>query len=131
MFEDPIMNTFFSLIVLVAVLGGVLIAVKRIVLKQRNTKHNAEGIEVLSKIPLQPKTNLFVVKVGGKKLLIGANDNSINTLADLTNSSIAKRQEQNKKIITGQKQQTTVSKPQIDPENLSFKTFLNQTFKKG
>lgn len=136
MVQDPMMNTFLSLLLIVGVLGGVLYFVKRIAIKSRQKNKDGLGMEVISRFALQPKTNLFVIKVGKKKLLIGANEHTISTLADLTDeaenitkstqrrTSNPEKQVQNKVLSFNQKENELV-------DNLSFKAFLNQTFKKS
>ena len=128
-------NTFFSLILVVAALGVVLFIVKRYALKAKRMKPDGMGLEVVSRIALQPKTHIYIVKAGKKKLLIGANEHSINTLADLTEykttQTLAKMQKgiPAKEAVRKFKQQST--KPQPDENSLSFRNFLNQAFRKS
>jgi flagellar biosynthetic protein FliO len=136
MFKDPIMNTFFSLFLIVAVLGFVLFIVKRYAIKMKKNKPDGMEMEVVSRIALQQKTHLFIVKAGNKKLLIGSNEHSINTLADLTEEKPIPQGipvNKNTKIpaqraIQKFKNQTQSENAIID--NLSFKKFLTQTFRK-
>jgi len=129
MLNDPILNTFFSLLLIVAVLAGILFYVKKLALKYSKNKFNSTGVEILSKIPLQPKTNLFVVKVYNKKLLIGVSENSIQTLAEITDEGDIKPQLINKKLKSVKSKAST--KELRLEDSLSFREFLNQTFRRS
>jgi len=127
MFNDPIWNTFASLLLLVGVLAGILFYVKKIALKYSKNKFNATGVEILSKMPLQTKTNLYIIKVNNKKLLIGVTENSIQTLADLTDENDLQQQITYK----NRKENIAPTKKTNIEDNLSFKAFLNQAFRRS
>jgi flagellar biosynthetic protein FliO len=138
MFDDSIFSAFISLILIVAALGGFLYIFKRFVKKHRRN-NNQVNLEVISRVSLTPKNQLFVVKVEGKTLLIGATDQNLNTLAELGD-------EQNKDILelstkannsplakykTPVKAQAPKKLPEFHgDDSLSFSSFLKQTFRK-
>lgn len=137
MFQDPIVNTFFSLAIIVAVLIIALLLIKKFAIKAKKNKSSNFGLEIISKISLQPKSNLYVVKVGNRKLLIGANEHHISAIADL--SKISSNQKASKQDL-GLKKEIDVSKEfnkkvasdlQKSADKLSFKAFLNSAFRKS
>ncbi len=136
MFEDPIVNAFVSLTALVALMGGLLLVVKKYAAKTRTKKNGGLGLEVISRIALQPKTHLYIVKAAGKILLIGANDHSVTALADLSKNIAAAKQKQKteKKTSYGEidKEKDLINKRLNnieDKDSLSFKSFIASAFK--
>ncbi len=81
--DGTILNTFFTLIAAVAIMGVFFFFVKRYASKIRHSSSQIE-LNVLSKISLQPKSHLFVVKAGSRILLLGVADKGIAPIADLT-----------------------------------------------
>lgn len=81
--------------------------------------------KVLGKLPLNSKSQLYIIQIGNRYLLIGASENNVSALADLTkvitfdNSSTFKANQKLISQITNQ------------PTSLSFKDFLKDTFKKS
>jgi len=122
--DGTILNTFFTLIAAVAVMGVFLYLVRRYASK---IKHSGAEIElnVLSKISLQPKNHLYVVKAGSRVLLLGVAEKSITPIADLTG-----------KIESTQSTKATSSlkinpdRKEISNEDLSFKTFIKSVLNK-
>jgi flagellar biogenesis protein FliO len=143
MMDDSLLHSFLSLVGLVAVLGIALYLVKRYA-KKAKKKANSIELELISKLPVQPKTNLFIIKAGPKTLLIGASDHNITTLADLTEdkqykipaATITKSQLadlQKTKISKAYQPVQAEKKEEIQPETnpLSFKNFLRSSLKKN
>jgi len=69
------------LVLSLALVLGLIWGLARI--KKRVSPTNAGTIQVLSKIPVSRKGSLMVVEVGGKKLVIGATDNSISLISEI------------------------------------------------
>ncbi len=84
------------------------------------------SLRVLSKLPLSNKTSLYLVQVGSKILLIGANENSITALADLTNQFVIPS---NRGNPTFQNKTSQKSNFRTNPTQINFKEFLKETFK--
>lgn len=127
-------KAFFTLGIAVAVIAMVLYLVKRIVIKKNITTNGVE-LKVLSRISLQPKTHLFLVKADEKTLLIGATDHNVNLISDLTedptfNDTISLEDNRTLRHDLA-KQMQTEEKAILDLEqNLSFSAFLKSAFKK-
>ncbi len=133
MIDETLMKSFFILIACVAGIGGLFYFLKKISRKTRASS-GLIGMEVLSRLSLMPKNQLFIVKAGKKTLLIGVSEKNITTLADLTedvaqgfpstdslrktNQSLAK-----KKIPSGL--------DNITSDSLTFSSFLKSTFSKS
>lgn len=81
--------------------------------------------KILGKLPLNSKSQLYIVQIGNKYLLIGASENNVSALADLT------------KVVTFDNNSTFQAfqklTPQIinQPSSLSFKDFIKDIFKKS
>ena len=137
MFQDPIVNTFFSLALIVAVLVIALLLVKKFAIKAKKIKSGNLGLEVISKISLQPKNNLYIIRVGNRKLLIGANEHHISAIADLSTANrkqSATKQNgfvQNDIDVKKEFEKKVASDLQKSADKLSFKAFLNSAFRKS
>lgn len=134
MFEESVIKAFVVMFAAVAILGGLLYLLKRFAAKN-NLNKNVPGIKVLSKVPLQSKASLFVIKVGDKTLLVGVSDRSISTLADLSEETDSKStaREELKKIKPSDLRKMQSSRPAptgTDRNPLSFKSFLKSSFKR-
>lgn len=46
-------------------------------------KSNRSEIEVLERFPLEPKKNLYILKVENRRILVGTTENSVNSLLEL------------------------------------------------
>ncbi|MCX7879854.1 MAG: flagellar biosynthetic protein FliO [Ignavibacteria bacterium] len=100
-------------------------------LRKSIIRRKTNGIEfqfnIISRLPLTNKSFLYIVQVGKNFLLIGASDNQVSALADIT------------KLINNNLTETTstILKPKISNPNprqvqsFSFKDFLKETFKKS
>jgi flagellar biogenesis protein FliO len=149
MIDGAILQTFGTLLVLTVLLGGGLLLIKKFS-KNSKAKSNGIDIQIISKIGLQPKTNLIVVKAGLKTLLIGTTDHNVSILADLTEDvrlmqhgikrSVAPRAKEpivdNQSIISPDDvrrailmQNQSIAKQQTP--SLSFGSFLKSAFSRG
>lgn len=119
--DGTILNTFFTLIAAVAVMGVFFFFVKRYASSIRNSNSQIE-LNVLSKLSLQPKNHLFVVKAGSRILLLGVADKGITPIADLTGKI-----ESNAQTTTENNPTSTVvktGKTAVPSDDLSFKAFI-------
>ncbi|MBE2188147.1 MAG: FliO/MopB family protein [Desulfobulbaceae bacterium] len=125
--DGSILNTFITLIVAVAILGVLLLFVKRYASKFKSNLSPID-LKVLSKVSLQPKNHLFVVQAGTRVLLLGVTDKSITPIADLT-GKIDKNTEAS--AVNQIKKQVRDSRNQTEPDDdLSFKAFIRNVLKK-
>ena len=141
--DGSILKAFLTLGMIVAALGVTLFFVKKYVKKNKKVS-GTDNLEIVSRISLQPKTHLFIVNVGDKKLLLGATDHSVNTLADLTSEGSSGTDEVDvEKALQrlGRQAKSKMNKPVNkvvskmvpaidDNDSLSFTSFLKSTFKK-
>lgn len=78
-----ILGAFVPLIVVVALLYGALVFVKKYGYNIRGKEFSAIDIKVLSTKMIMPKRFISVVKVDDKLLVVGICENSINLLKEL------------------------------------------------
>lgn len=81
--------------------------------------------KVLGKLPLNSKSQLYIIQVGNRYLLIGASENNVSALADLTK---VKTSDNNSTFQANQKFSSRITN---QPTSLSFKDFIKDTFKKS
>lgn len=137
MIEESILNAFLSLMGIILLLGGVLFALKKVA-KNKPKNKNSIDLEIMSKLAINAKTHLFVVKAGEKTLLIGTSDHNVTTLSELDNHSVDVPEYVSNDLnilshALQQKSQKQLSRPQINlaKNPLSFGSFLRSTFKKN
>ncbi len=135
MFDETLIKSFLILIVCVAGIGGLFYALKKYSRKAMASSDTI-GMEVLSRLSLMPKNQLFVVKAGKKTLLIGVSEKNISTLADLTdediqnfpsNTSLRKAN----KTIANNKVPSGLANMASESDSLTFSSFLKSTFSKS
>lgn len=80
--DGNVLQTFVVLISAVGIIAGIMLLVKKISMKRMENRATI-NLSVISKITLQPKNHLFVVKAANKILILGVTDNSINILTEL------------------------------------------------
>ncbi len=78
-----IVKAFIPLIVIVGLLYGVLVFVKKYGISFKGNKHSNIPISVLSSQMIMPKKFISVVKVADKLLILGVSDGSITLLKEL------------------------------------------------
>jgi flagellar biogenesis protein FliO len=134
MFDNSILKAFFSLILLVGVLGLLLFILKKFTIKTRKNRLNQLELNIISHLTLLPKVHLFVVKAASKTLLLGVSDKNINALSELSdegNYHLDTTQKAFNALSTDvslSKQGLGKSKPD---DSLSFRSFLRSTLKKS
>jgi flagellar biogenesis protein FliO len=139
--DDSILKAFGSLVTIVAVLGVILFFLKKYSKKMKKNKPDSINLEIVSKIALQPKTYLFIVKAGDKTLLVGANDHSISNIADLSEPQHDNRLPAQKSINYLNKSLVNTTQNHAPAKNikqketvdtdLSFGSFIKTAFKKN
>jgi flagellar biosynthetic protein FliO len=138
MLDNSILSAFISLALIVAALGFFLFLLKKYIKKHRKNS-NQINLDIISRVSLSPKNHLFVVKVEGKTLLIGATDQNMNTLAELGDDSnrdileISSKSDnsiQTKFKPTKKLQNSNKLAELHGDDSLSFSSFLKQTFGK-
>jgi flagellar biogenesis protein FliO len=126
--DGSIIKAFLTLIGSVAVLGLILYLVKKAGLKMKKN-NSGYNLEILSKLTLQPKSHIFVIKAESKTLMVGVSEKSINLISDLSDSNVI-----NSKLLPAQKQEknnsNSVNQKSNDIDDLSFKAFLRSTLLK-
>ncbi len=80
--DTNILQSFGIMLLAVCILAMVLFILKKIS-KRQNDKNFGFDLNVISKISLQPKNHLFVVKAANKILVLGVSDNNISILTEL------------------------------------------------
>ena len=128
--DASILKAFATLVSVVAGLAGLLMLVKKYAKKGKKIVNQID-LHVISKISLQPKSHLYLVKAGENTLLLGVTDHNINTLADLTenNQKSVQLPINPSKIRINHSQDTNLTK---DFENsLSFGSFIKSAFRKN
>lgn len=82
MIDETLLRTFLTLLLCVAGLGIVLVFVKRYSSKIAPQRQSIE-LKAVGRLPLQ-KGAVYAIQAGGRTLLLGATDHSINLIADIT-----------------------------------------------
>ncbi len=131
--EGSVLKAFAILIGIVAGLGLLLYLVKKFGQKYRDPENQID-LKVMARVPLQSKSNLYVVRVSGRTLLIGSSDSSINTLADLTEdfqNSSKKSPQRKLPQKEMEKMYSQYRKQNPEGDSLSFSNFIKSSFKRG
>lgn len=123
--DGSIIKAFLTLIGSVAVLGLLLYLVKKAGLKVKKN-NGGYSLEILSKLTLQPKSHIFIIKAESKILMVGVSEKTINLISDLTESYDKKPKQLS--IPKIEKNMTNSKNQKInDVDDLSFKAFLKST----
>jgi flagellar biosynthetic protein FliO len=128
--DTNILQSFGVLILAVAVIAGIMFLIKKISTQRMESKTSVD-LKVISKITLQPKNHLFVVKVADKTLVLGVTDNTINILTELDPTFEKVVNIKSNKIITDEiisKVANTSAGGNLNT-NLSFANFLKSSIK--
>lgn len=138
--DATLLRAFATLIGVSAALGGILFLVKKFASKSRK-KIGGMNLEVISRVALQPKQQLYVVRAAEKILLIGATDQSINILSDLSGENMdealaktlnipaQKKNSSQEKILPQTKISPELSNTSVGAEVPSFGDFLKSIIK--
>ena len=86
MIDETLLRAFLTLLLCVAGLGVVLFIVKRYSSKIAPQRTTLE-LKAIGRLPLH-KGAVYAIQVGGRTLLIGATEHSINLLTDITEDQI-------------------------------------------
>jgi flagellar biogenesis protein FliO len=130
--DSNILQTFIVLIAAVGVIVTIMMLVKKISMKRIENRATI-NLNVISKITLQPKNHLFVVKAANKLLVLGVTDNAINILTELESDleqTISDKSNSNATdIILKQVFNSNMkNKPSVSVNNdLSFKNFIKSS----
>jgi flagellar biogenesis protein FliO len=125
---NEIYTTFMMLLLIVGVLGVVLFFVKKFAKKAQKKISGGVELQVVSRIALQQKSHLCIVKADKRLLLIGVTDNNISILSDLTDDPKAKNFAKTTAGDLAKLQgENTPIKESLE-NDLSFKSFLKQAF---
>lgn len=128
MLDNSMITSFITLFAMATALIIVMLIVKKLILKNRNISNNLE-LKILSKLPLRQKTSLYVVKVGTKTLLIGASDQNIRAIADV---STEYNKHQTADEIIKRPESSAIEQAQNNNEevDLSFANFIKSAFRR-
>lgn len=123
MLDGAIMQAFISLTVLVLALSIILLTIKKYAKKNKKNSQQKHNIQILSKTSILPKSHLFVVQADDKTLLLGAGDNGVNLIADLSEHGNEDALERYKPSSRTYKLPTSVNRVALDrrrnmPSNL-------------
>lgn len=132
--DANILQTFAMLILAVAVIAGIMIVIKKITIRKNENKAVVD-LNVISKITLQPKNHLFVVKAAGKLLLLGVTDSSVNILTELDADSVKNINTKSRQELTNEllnkANKSNLETNKILKNDLSFMNFIKDTLKFG
>jgi len=133
--DTNIVQTFIVLITAVGVIVVIMFLVKKISMKRLENRTNI-NLNVISKITLQPKNHLFVVKAANKLLVLGVTDSSINILTELEpdfEKTITDKSNSNstdailKQVISS----SMKNKPVANSQDISFINFIKSSIGKN
>ena len=133
--DSNIIQTFIVLITAVGVIAVIMMLVKKISMKRLGSRSTV-NLNVITKITLQPKNHLFVVKAANKLLVLGVTDNSINILTELDpdlEQTISDKSNPNatdvilKKVFNSGIKSSAATSTSITNDDLSFKNFIKSS----
>ncbi len=81
--DATLLKAFFTLAAVVAVLAVVLVVVRRYAAGQISAKSGAQ-FRIIGQIALQPKKQVYLLLVADRLLVVGAADQGMTTLAEIT-----------------------------------------------
>ncbi|MBM2815545.1 MAG: Flagellar protein [Ignavibacteria bacterium] len=133
MLDDTILKGFLTMAAFVAGLGILLFLLKKYAGKVKRAVSNGE-LQVVSKINLNQKSHLYIVKAGSKTLLIGSGDGNVAQIADLSDESEQFHGFPVKKAPAVTKfpgmEQPKAKSARSEDSSLSFGSFIRSAFKK-
>lgn len=127
MMDNSLISPFLTLFAMAGGLIALMLIVKKVILKNKSLNSNLE-LKILSRLPLRQKSSLYIVKVGTRTLLIGASDQNIRAIADVS----AEFNKKNNSDLLINKQQSIASQNEIskNENDLSFSNFIKSAFKR-
>ncbi len=126
--DNSILNAFITMMGSVVVLGIILFLVKKFFFKVQNI-NNDNKIEILSKINLNNKNSIAIIKVQNRNFLVGLTERNISLLTELENKEIHNKSNIN--LTQNVKNNQINNIKNIKKEDLSFKAFLTSAFMKN
>jgi len=118
-----ILNAFFTMMGSVVLLGILLFVIKKFFIKVQNL-NNDNKIDILSRVNLNNKNSLFIIKIQNKHLLIGSTEKNVNLIAELDIS-------ENTQLHKPKNKEIDKDFNKVNNKDLSFKAFLNSAFSKN
>ncbi|MBL7973623.1 MAG: FliO/MopB family protein [Candidatus Kapabacteria bacterium] len=138
--EDPLLRAFITMSISVAGILGVLWYVKRRTSRGR-VGQELVGIEVIARQALNPKAQIFIVKVSGKTVMLGVTEQSVTNLGEVSIQQQIQQQQvvNQQEFRVAQPTQNTTQMPQpipgvpppLQPVDLTFSNFVKTIFKKA
>jgi flagellar biogenesis protein FliO len=127
MMDNSLISPFLTLFAMAGGLIALMLIVKKVILKNKSLNSNLE-LKILSRLPLRQKSSLYIVKVGTRTLLIGASDQNIRAIADVS----AEFNKNNNSDLLINKQQSIARRNEIskNENDLSFSNFIKSAFKR-
>lgn len=127
MIDNSLISPFLTLFAMAGGLIILMIIVKKLILKNKTLNTNLE-LKILSRLPLRQKTSLYLIKVGSRTLLIGASDQNIRAIADV---SVEFNKNQNSDLLNNKSPNLERRNEVSETENdLSFSNFIKSAFKR-
>lgn len=125
LFDGNLMNAFISMMGLVSILALALFYLKKA--SKKYSIRNTGGIKIIERTPISPKSQLIIVEIAGKFLLLGVTEQNINVIKELEYNNSDNEKFKFKKTNS----LTSANETNINTiEDVSFKTFLKATFQK-
>lgn len=118
-FDNPILNAFVIMSLFVAGLGIALYYLKRFAEKQR-THNNLIDLKILSKQPLNQKSQLIIVEADGKRMMLGVTESNISLISELGETSNEPKLKENTAQVV----------PSTNPSKDSFSKLFISNLKK-
>jgi flagellar biogenesis protein FliO len=118
MIDEPILNAAITMFISVVVLALILFLVKKYTPKLRGI-NSVSDFKIEARLPLAPKSNLFIVTIEGKRFLIGSGESSVNLISELDSNQ----------SINNSDDESVDDSPQ-ERSNPTFSSFLKQSFSK-
>lgn len=129
MFANPIYNAFLTMIISISVIIFILLALKKYSLKVR-TLNNDLDLKIIAKLTLPPKSFLYVVQAGNKKILLGVAEKGMTKLAELNDDMEIIKQEEGVDQVFDNINDLIPDMKQYK-SNLSFSSFVKSVFSKN
>jgi len=82
MIDEPIFNAAITMVVSIVVLALILFLVKKYTPKLRGI-NSVSDFKIEARLPLAPKSSLFIVTVEGNRFLIGSGESCVNLIKEL------------------------------------------------
>jgi flagellar biogenesis protein FliO len=94
-FYETFIKMLYSLALLIGALFLVLLIFKRFLLKQTQKVNEQSQIKIIEQRALSPKTSLFLLELGGQRILISESHSGITFLAKAPHFTVDQIEEEN------------------------------------